>query len=109
MSSAPLIREARHRAGLTQTALARRAGTSQSVVARWETGGAQPSLETLTRLIRVCGLELQTSLTETDPSEVSLIERNLALSSTERLDQLVRTVGFIRAGQASLARARASV
>lgn len=107
MLSATLIREARQRAGLTQTALATRVGTTQSVVARWETGGAQPSLETLIRLIRACGLELQMSLTEADPNEVSLIERNLALSPTERLDQLIRTVEFIRAGQASLARARA--
>lgn len=107
MLSAILMREARQRAGLTQTTLARQMGTTQSVIARWETGGAQPALETLMRLIRACGLELQTALSETDPNEVSLIERNLTLSPTERLDQLVRTVEFIHAGQVSLASARA--
>lgn len=38
--------------------------------------------------------------------EASLIERNLSLTYSERLDQLVRTVEFIRAGQAALARIR---
>jgi hypothetical protein len=38
--------------------------------------------------------------------EASLIERNLSLTYSERLDQLVRTVAFIRAGQAALARSR---
>ena len=38
--------------------------------------------------------------------EVSLIERNLSLTYSERLDQLVRAVEFIRAGQAALTRVR---
>lgn len=38
--------------------------------------------------------------------EASLIERNLSLTYSERLDQLVRTVEFIRAGQAALTRIR---
>jgi hypothetical protein len=38
------------------------------------------------------------------PDELAQIERNLALSPSERLDQLVRTVAFIRAGRAALAR-----
>jgi len=38
-----------------------------------------------------------------DP-EAAQIERNLALSPSERLDQLVRTVAFVRAGRAALAR-----
>jgi len=38
------------------------------------------------------------------PDELAQIERNLALSPSERLDQLVRTVAFIRAGREALAR-----
>jgi transcriptional regulator with XRE-family HTH domain len=102
MASAGLIREARLRAGLTQTQLAERVGTVQSVIARWEGGGAHPSLETLVRIVRACGLELRVGLDEADESEVSLIERNLGLSPAERLDQLVRTVAFIGAGRAQL-------
>jgi transcriptional regulator with XRE-family HTH domain len=106
MSSADLIREARLRARLTQAALAARVGTTQSAIARWEAGGAEPSLATLSRVIRACGLELRIGLDDADPGEVSLIERNLALSPAGRLDQLVRTVAFLRAGRTALARRR---
>jgi hypothetical protein len=41
---------------------------------------------------------------ELDPAEIAQLERNLALTHAERLDQLVRAVAFIRAGQAELAR-----
>jgi hypothetical protein len=37
-------------------------------------------------------------------ADLAQIERNLALSPSERLDQLVRTVAFIHAGRAALAR-----
>jgi hypothetical protein len=104
VNSGDLIREARRRAGLTQVQLADRLGTSQSVVARWEGGGAQASLANLERVVRACGLELRIGLAEADPGEASLIERNLALGPAKRLDQLVRTVAFIRAGRAALER-----
>jgi transcriptional regulator with XRE-family HTH domain len=54
-----LLKEARDRAGLTQRELARRAGTSQAMVARIERGQQSPSVATLERLIRACGLELR--------------------------------------------------
>ena len=91
---------------MTQADLARKLGTTQSAIARWETGRAQPSLETLTRVARACELELRIGLAQPDPGEVSLIERNLGLSPSERLDQLVRTVRFIRAGQERLGQRR---
>jgi transcriptional regulator with XRE-family HTH domain len=103
MRASLLIREARRRAGLTQKQLAERLETSQSVIARWESGRARPSLENLERVVRACGLELRLGIGEADTAERSLIERNLALSPGERLDQLVRTVRFIRAGRAALA------
>ena len=53
-----LIREARAAAGLTQQALAERAGTSQPAVARYERGAALPTLTTLERLLRACGHSL---------------------------------------------------
>jgi predicted nucleotidyltransferase/DNA-binding XRE family transcriptional regulator len=54
-----LIRDARERAGLSQAALADAAGTSQSAVARYETGAAQPSLTTLERWLAACGQRLE--------------------------------------------------
>lgn len=62
MDAATLIREARGLAGLSQVGLARRAGTSQSAVARYETGAAQPSLPTLERLLAACGARLELRL-----------------------------------------------
>ncbi len=103
-SSASILREARLRAGLTQAELATRTGTTQSAISRWEVGSARPSFEVLRKLVRACGLELQVALGERDPGESSLIERSLALSPAERLDQLTRTVAFIGAGRAALVR-----
>lgn len=54
-----LLRDARDRAGLSQRELARRAGTSQAMVARIERGQQSPSVATLERLVRACGLELR--------------------------------------------------
>ena len=52
MRSASLIREARLRAGLTQTELAERTGRDRSVIARWEQAVVAPSLDTLLELVR---------------------------------------------------------
>jgi ribosome-binding protein aMBF1 (putative translation factor) len=49
---------ARNRAGLTQTELARKMGTTQPVVARMEGGRIQPSLRTLKRLADATGSRL---------------------------------------------------
>lgn len=56
------IRQARLNANLSQVVLAARAGTSQSALARYETGAALPTLPTLERLLAACGrrLEIQT-------------------------------------------------
>ncbi len=41
---------------------------------------------------------------ELDPSEASLVERNLRLTPEQRIDQLVRAVEFIRAMRAAVAK-----
>jgi len=53
-----LLREARHRAALSQVALADRAGVTQSVISAYESGTRQPSLATLERLVAATGLTL---------------------------------------------------
>ena len=58
MNVPDLLREARLGAGLSQHALARRAGTSQPAVARYESGASTPSLATLRRLLAAAGQEL---------------------------------------------------
>jgi len=54
--------KARMNAGLTQTELARRIGTTQSAIARLEGGGTSPSLATLRRYAEATGTKLQVSL-----------------------------------------------
>jgi len=57
--------EARTRAGLSQTQLARRMKTSQSYVARIESGQVKPSTAALERLARAVGLRLKISFEPT--------------------------------------------
>ncbi|MGI9155105.1 MAG: helix-turn-helix transcriptional regulator [Marmoricola sp.] len=49
-------------AGLTQVALAERAGVTQSVISAYESGAREPSLTTLERLISATGLRLELML-----------------------------------------------
>ena len=101
-----LIRQARRRAGLTQAELAANAGTTQSAVARWESGGSSPSVETLQRIVEACGLELRYGLAPAESTEWTLAQQNLSLDYGQRLDQLVRTLAFARDGRAALAKAQ---
>jgi predicted nucleotidyltransferase/DNA-binding XRE family transcriptional regulator len=63
MNVAATLRQARTRAGLSQAELAKRAGTSQPALARYETGVTLPTIPTLERLLSGCGqrLELRSS------------------------------------------------
>lgn len=54
-----LIRTSREAAGLSQEALAARAGTSQPAVSRYESGISSPSVETLDRLLAAMGARLE--------------------------------------------------
>ena len=102
MISGDLLREARLRSGLTQQQLATRAGTSQSAIARWESGAVQPSLERLRELIRACGLELTYGLANYDDSYDEWIERYLQLSPEERVRQSIDRAGVVRELQAAV-------
>jgi ribosome-binding protein aMBF1 (putative translation factor) len=54
--------EARMRARLSQADLAARMGTSQSTIARLESGAAKPSLSTLERFAKATGTRVRVSL-----------------------------------------------
>ncbi|MGD0747946.1 MAG: helix-turn-helix transcriptional regulator [Acidimicrobiales bacterium] len=94
MVSGELIREARLRAGLTQTELGERIGQPQSVVARWERGAVIPSFETLRRAIRGCDLELSFHLSRLDESTPLIIDEHLRMTSAERFADLLERVRF---------------
>jgi ribosome-binding protein aMBF1 (putative translation factor) len=56
------LARARRRAGSSQAELALRMGTSQSAIARLESGQALPSAKTLLRFAKATGSELQVRL-----------------------------------------------
>ncbi len=95
---APLLRQARRRAGLSQRELARRAGTAQSVVARIEHGQASPSIATLERLLRKAGFTLRVELEPRTRSSAHLmaeVQRILRLTPEERLREVANASRFI--------------
>jgi transcriptional regulator with XRE-family HTH domain len=85
-----LIREARRRAGLTQAELAAGAGTSQSGIARWESGRTAVSLDDVIRLVRLCGFDLEFMLLPRDESDIAQATRLTNLTGQERMDRHAR-------------------
>jgi transcriptional regulator with XRE-family HTH domain len=53
-----MVRSARESCGLTQHELALRMGSTQSTVARWETGAHQLTLATLDRIATALGVAM---------------------------------------------------
>jgi uncharacterized protein len=75
VDTAELLQQARRSAGLTQAELAHRAGTSQAMVARYETGAASPTVRTLRRLLHAADRDLEMSAVST--KKVSPLARAL--------------------------------
>ncbi len=105
MSIASTVREARRRAGLTQAALAERAGVPQSTVGRIESGARTPSTEMIERLVRAAGLEVTVSLGEPDPATDSMFERTLRRTPAQRLADATRAARFVLRGRRQVAAA----
>lgn len=61
MGPGGLLCDARCRAGLTQTQLAERSGTSQATLSAYERGGKTPSADTLARVLAAAGVRLTTA------------------------------------------------
>jgi transcriptional regulator with XRE-family HTH domain len=90
MWSATLIREARLRARLTQQELADLSGRQRSVIARWEQGAIEPSLETFLEIIAICGFELPIELVPRDESANDRLQKNALLSPERRVQRALK-------------------
>ena len=102
MIGGELVREGRKRAGLTQRQLADRAGTTQSAIARLEAGRSTPSLETVERLLRLCGLQLIVELAPYDDSDIRQAEALTGLTPEQRALRLGRNVRRLAAMRAAI-------
>jgi transcriptional regulator with XRE-family HTH domain len=83
MDAGPTLQAVRSRAGLTQSELARRAGTSQATISAYESGSKQPSLATFSRLLAAAGARLAVenaaaAVTEPSRSDLERSGRTLA-------------------------------
>ena len=63
MTAGQVLRDARHRAGLTLRQLADRADTSHSTLSAYEAGRKVPTVATLERILRAAGFALDLALT----------------------------------------------
>lgn len=104
MLGADLVRQARRRADLTQKELAERAATTQSAIARLESGRTSPGFDQVLRLIRLCGFRLDVALDLYDDSDVAQAEALLQMPVEERMDYLVDVVEWFRDARAAMVR-----
>ena len=82
---------------MSQRALARKARTAQSVVARIELGETSPSWDTLGRLLKAAGFRLSHRLqrVDVDPHLLDDVPRILRLTPEERLREVAAVSRFI--------------
>jgi transcriptional regulator with XRE-family HTH domain len=91
MTGAQIIREARLKAGLTQTELAERLGRDRAQVARWETGGQEPSFENLQSVVEACGFALRIEIAEREetPALDAELDASLPQAPQQRVQALL--------------------
>lgn len=94
MSAAELVRRARQNARLTQAQLATRVGTTQSAIARIETGATEPSLARVDLLVSACGGRLLIELDAGDHDRPSP-----SADFQARWDSAVRAANFVLDGR----------
>jgi len=103
MKAGILVRQARREAGLGQRELARTVGIPQPTVSRIERGLASPRFETLDRLLRACGRQLDLVERRGLGVDRTLIRERLRMTPGERARLAVRewegTAVFRRAGE----------
>lgn len=86
MTLSTAVRDARRSAGLSQAELAERAGTTQSAIARLESGRHDPRVSTLDRVLRACRHALEVTPAPVLPSvDEGQLRDRLALAPADRL------------------------
>ena len=97
-TAAELLLQVRTRAGLSQRALAARAGTAQSAVARIEGGQTSPTWSTLERLLKAANYDV---VAHAEPSVVvgshmlQEVPRILRMTPEQRLEEVKNLTEFL--------------
>ena len=110
VSPGETIRDARQRARLSQTDLARRAGVAQSVISAYESDHREPGLRTFTKLIEATGHDLAWELVPTPGRQLGLPDtrlgrrlrrrrRSVIAAAAERGAHNVRVFGSVARGE----------
>jgi transcriptional regulator with XRE-family HTH domain len=92
-----VIREARLKAGLTQSQLAERLGRERAQIARWEIGGQEPSFENVVAVIEACGYAL--TVTIADRADDPALDAELTTSILQAPQQRVHALLERREGK----------
>jgi transcriptional regulator with XRE-family HTH domain len=95
MQVARTLSNARRAAGLSQRALAAQTGIAQPTIARIERGRDNPRVDTLERLLRACGRELDMVPRTGVGIDRSSIRVLLAQTPAERISALVDEAGTL--------------
>ncbi|MDQ3990706.1 MAG: helix-turn-helix domain-containing protein [Actinomycetota bacterium] len=97
MRAGTMLRQARRRAGLTQRAVAQAVGVPQSTVARIERGVVDPRTETLIRLLRACGEDLDVVPRLGVGEDRTLSRELLEMTPDQRLERIAAGGRWLRA------------
>jgi transcriptional regulator with XRE-family HTH domain len=92
LTAAQIIREARLKAGLTQTQLAERLGRERAQIARWEIGGQEPSFENVVAVVEACGFALNVGISERadDPALDAELTESILEAPQQRVQALIQ-------------------
>ena len=101
-----MLRYARRRAGLSQRALAERAGVPQPAIARIERGGVSPRMDTLRDLLGCAGFTLEVAPRPGEGVDRTLIRASLARSPEQRIRTAIRAAEAMSAFRAGVTEAR---
>lgn len=97
MTPGEVLRDARHRHGVSQKRLAIRARTTQSAISRIERDRVSPSVETLRELLFLMGEDLVLGSEARDAGmDRTLTRRNLTLTPAERVRRGLEFADFVR-------------
>lgn len=101
-----LLRYARKRAALTQRALAEKAGVPQSYVARVESSKVDPTVSSLSRLLRACGTTLEALPGTGEGVDRTVMARLIRLTPAQRLAEAAADAAGLAALDAARRRTR---